>query len=60
MERSRSERFTVGRIIEDGSYYSDLYVADYGETPGDYNVHIYVIDESGTPIIVAGQMKTIN
>lgn len=46
--------------LEDGSYYADLYVADYGETPGDYNVHIYVIDESGTPIIVAGQMKNIN
>lgn len=46
--------------LEDGSYYTDLYVADYGENPGDYNVHIYVIDESGTPIMVAGQTKNIN
>lgn len=46
--------------LDDGSYYTDLYVADYGENSGDYNVHIYVIDESGTPIIVAGQMKNIN
>lgn len=46
--------------LDDGSYYTDLYVADYGKTPGDYNVHIYVIDESGTPIIVSTQMKTIN
>ncbi len=46
--------------LEDGSYYTDLYVADYGENPGDYNIHIYVIDESGTPTIVNGQIKTIN
>lgn len=46
--------------LEDGSYYTDLYVADYGENPGEYNVHIYVIDESGTPIMVAGQTKNIN
>ena len=46
--------------LDDGSYYTDLYVADYGENPGDYNVHIYVIDELGTPTIVTGQTKTIN
>lgn len=46
--------------LEDGSYYSDLYVADYGENPGDYNIHIYVIDEAGTPTMVNGQIKTIN
>ena len=46
--------------MDDGSYYTDLYVADYGETPGDYNIHLYVIDESGTPVIVATQVKTIN
>ena len=46
--------------LDDGSYYTDLYVADYGENPGDYNVYIYVIDELGTPTIVTGQTKTIN
>ena len=46
--------------LEDGSYYTDLYVADYGENPGDYNIHIYVIDEAGTPTMVNGQIKTIN
>lgn len=46
--------------LDDGSYYTDLYVADYGENPGDYNVHIYVIDELGIPTIVTGQTKTIN
>lgn len=46
--------------LDDGSYYTDLYVADYGENPGDYNIHIYVIDEAGTPIMVNGQIKTIN
>lgn len=46
--------------LDDGSYYTDLYVADYGENPEDYNVHIYVIDELGTPTIVTGQTKTIN
>ena len=46
--------------LDDGSYYTDLYVADYGENPGDYNVHIYVIDELETPTIVTGQTKTIN
>ena len=40
--------------LDDGSYYTDLYVADYGENPGDYNVYIYVIDELGTPTIVTG------
>ena len=46
--------------LDDGSYYTDLYVADYGENPGDYNIHIYVIDEAGTPTMVNGQIKTIN
>ncbi len=46
--------------LDDGSYYTDLYVADYGENPGDYNIHIYVIDEAGTSTMVNGQIKTIN
>lgn len=46
--------------LDDGSYYTDLYVADYGENPGDYNIHIYVIDEAETPTMVNGQIKTIN
>ena len=46
--------------LDDGSYYTDLYVADYGENPGDSNINIYVIDEAGTPTMVNGQIKTIN
>ena len=46
--------------LDDGSYYTDLYVADYGENPGDSNINIYVIDEAGTSTMVNGQIKTIN
>ena len=47
-------------MLDDGSYYADAYVADYGESAGDYNIHVYAIDESGMQAIVANTVKTIN
>ena len=47
-------------IMEDGSYYADLYIADYGNESGNYNVHIYVIDDTGNSVAVATGIQTIN
>ena len=42
----------------DGTYYSDAYIGEYGENPGEYNIHVYAIDTDGNPFVLS-ELQTV-
>ncbi len=43
---------------EDGTYYSEAYIANYGENPGEYNIHVYAVDADGS-LFILGELQTV-
>lgn len=43
---------------EDGTYYSEAYIANYGENPGEYNIHVYAVDTDGS-LFMLGELQAV-